>query len=292
VRKIMPCLWFDHQASEAVLFYTSIFDGSKIVRTLYYGDAGPMPKGTVLTVIFQLLGQDFTALNGGPAYQMTPAISFFVECKAETELDAIWEKLSAEGTVLMELQAYPFSPKFGWVADKFGVTWQITLADSPTRITPFFMFVGKQHGKAEKAIKDYVPLFEDSRIDRLERYAHGQQEPEGTVRQARFRLAGQDFIAMDSSGNHQFTFTPAISMFVSCDTQEEIDRLWKELSNGGQAQQCGWVTDTYGISWQIVPGILGDLLGDGMSIESARVMAALLQMEKLDMKRLQQAAGR
>jgi len=291
MRKIMPCLWFDHQAMEAVQFYTAIFDRSKIVQTTLYGDAGPRPKGTILTVIFRLLGQDFTALNGGPAYRITPAISFFVSCRTERELDALWRKLSEGGTVLMELQAYPFSKKFGWVSDRFGVSWQLTLTGTATTIAPLFTFVGKQHGKAEEAIKVWISLFRDSRIDHLERYSAGQEGPVGTVQHARFVMAGQTFMAMDSNREHQFAFTPGLSMFVNCETQEEIDRLWEKLSDGGQPQQCGWVTDRYGVSWQIVPSILGELLGDGMSTRSAKVMAALLQMNKLDMKGLQQAAA-
>ena len=113
--KMFPCLWFDHQAEEAMIFYTSIFKNSKIGEISRYGDAGPMPKGTVLTATFQLDGQDFMALNGGPAFHFTPAVSFFVNCETQAEVDELWQKLSAGGE----------EGQCGWLTDKYGVSWQI-----------------------------------------------------------------------------------------------------------------------------------------------------------------------
>jgi predicted 3-demethylubiquinone-9 3-methyltransferase (glyoxalase superfamily) len=291
MRKIVPCLWFDDQAEEAARFYTSLFPDSRIVSTALYGQGGPRPKGTVMTVTFQLEGQDFTALNGGPAYTFTPAISFFANRATEKEVDELWEKLSNGGTVLMELGEYPFSKRFGWTADRYGVSWQVSLSRAAT-ISPFFMFAGQQHGKAEDAVRFYVSLFKGSRIDTIDRYGAGEGEPEGTVRRASFTLAGQEFMAIDSGGAHAFTFTPALSLFVSCETQEEIDGLWEKLVEGGEEVQCGWVTDRYGVSWQVVPSVLGELVGDGTSAAADRVMTELLTMVKLDVKRLQSAAER
>jgi predicted 3-demethylubiquinone-9 3-methyltransferase (glyoxalase superfamily) len=129
------------------------------------------------------------------------------------------------------------------------------------KTTTFFMFVGKQHGKAEEAIHFYVSLFKNSRIVNLVRYGAGEGEPEGTVKHAVFTLNGQEYMAMDSNQAHQFTFTPAISIFVTCETEEEIDTLFKELSNGGSvfmelnkypfSEKFGWVEDKFGISWQL-----------------------------------------
>ncbi len=187
MQKIVPCLWFDTQAGEAAKFYASLFSRSKIVNTSYYNEAGPMPKGTVLMVTFQLEGQQFMALNGGPAFSFTPALSLFVTCTTEEQVDALWKKLSAGGKVLMELRKYPFSEKFGWVADRFGLTWQLNLTRGETRIDPFLMFVGKQNGKAEEAMKFYTSQFKDSRIEQVERYPAGQG-----------RLPGRSF-TVDSS---------------------------------------------------------------------------------------------
>jgi predicted 3-demethylubiquinone-9 3-methyltransferase (glyoxalase superfamily) len=291
MQKITPFLWFDTQAEEAAKFYTSLFDNSKIGSVRRYGDAGPGPKGSVMTLTFQLAGLRIMALNGGPQFAFTPAISLFVTCKTEKEIDALWKKLSERGKVFMELQKYPFSEKFGWVGDRFGLTWQLNLAGRETKITPFFMFVGQQHGKTEEAMRYWSTLFTGSRIDQIERYGAGREEPEGTVMHARFSLAGQEFMAMDSNREHSFTFTPAISMYVDCKTQEEVDELWEKLSAGGKKGQCGWLEDRYGVSWQIVPSALVELLGDKDPARSAKVMQAMLKMTKLDIKELQKAAS-
>src|SRR5262249_25459297 len=149
---------------------------------------------------------------------------FFVNCETEEEVDGLWNRLSEGGRVLMELDTYPFSKKFGWVADKFGVSWQLSLAGSAQTIDPFFLFVGKQHGKAEEAMNFYSSLFKHSSILNIARYGAGQEEIEGTVVHAVFSLNGQEFMAMESNREeHLFTFTPAISFLVNCETQEEVD---------------------------------------------------------------------
>jgi predicted 3-demethylubiquinone-9 3-methyltransferase (glyoxalase superfamily) len=238
---------------------------------------------------FELEGQEFVALNGGPEFTFTPAISFFVNYETQEEVDALWEKLACEGTVLMELDKYPFSEKFGWVEDKFGVSWQLNLASRKQKIVPSFLFVGEQHGKAEEAMNVYLSLFENSSLIKIERYSTGEGEPEGTVKHALFELDGQEFMAMDSNREHPFTFTPAISLLVNCETQEEVDELWEKLAFGGEKEQCGWLKDKYGVSWQIVPTRLGEMLGDPDPERSQRVMKAMLQMKKIDILTLQEA---
>lgn len=219
--------------------------------------------------------------------------SLFVTCAAENEVDALWAGLSEGGKALMPLQKYPFSEKFGWCADRYGMTWQLNLTGGPKEISPFLLFVGAQNGKAEEAMKFYGSLFPSSRVEHVERYGPGQPGQEGTVMHARFTLAGQQFMAMDSNLEHHFTFTPAQSLYVSCDTQKEIDALWDKLTaGGGKEVECGWVTDKYGVSWQIVPSILGELVGDGTSGRASKVMAAVLKMKKLDIRELEKAAGR
>ena len=290
MQKIMPCLWFDNQSEEAAKLYTSLFDDSRVEHTSRYGEAGPRPKGSVMTVTFRLMGQSFMALNGGPQFSFTPATSFFVGCTTEEEIDRLWRELSKGGKVLMELATYPFSRKFGWASDRFGVSWQLNLADTGKGISPFLMFVGKQHGKAEDAMKSYVSLFKGSRIEQVERYgAERPDETAGTVVHGRFSLAGQTFLTMDSARDHHFTFTPAISFFVNCGTQEEVDELWDKLSAGGAKGQCGWLEDRYGVSWQIVPTALGEMLQDSDAAKSKRVMNAMLKMTKLDIATLRKA---
>src|SRR6266540_1658711 len=277
MQKIRPFLWFDGKAEEAAKFYTSIFKNSEI-RSV-----------SQMSATFQLDGLEFIALNGGPQFKFTPAISFFVKCKTQPEIDDLWKKLSSGGTVLMELDKYPFSEKFGWVQDKFGVSWQLNLTGGARGITPFLMFAGKQHGRAKEAINFYVSLFEDSRVIEIEPYGAGEGEAEGTVKHATFSLNGQEFMAMDSGREHSFTFTEAISLFVRTETQEEIDYFWKKLSADGEKGRCGWLKDKFGVSWQIVPPVLGEFLNDEDEEKSERVMKAMLEMDKLDIKALKRA---
>lgn len=289
MQKITPFLWFDDNAEEAVDFYVSVFGNSKTVSVTRFGEAGPGPKGSVLTVKFELEGQEFTALNGGPRFKFTPAVSFYVACETPQEVDKLWEKLSEGGTALMPLDKYPFSEKFGWVADKFGLSWQLNLASFGQKITPCLMFVGEQNGKAEQAMNFYVSLFKNSSVDRVERYVAGEPNVEGAVKHGVFSLSGQKFIAMDGGKDHAFTLTEAQSFVVDCKTQEEVDEFWKKLSEGGQESQCAWLKDKYGLSWQIVPTVLIDMLQDKDPEKAKRVMEAMLQMTKIDIATLKQA---
>ena len=292
MQKITPFFWFDNQAEEAAELYTSLIDGSRITNIARYTEDSPGQAGSVMTVSFELGGQVFTALNGGPVFSFTPAHSLFVSCESEEELDRIWGGLVEGGQVMMELGEYPFSKKFGWVADRFGLTWQLNLAPRAQKIAPFFLFVGKHHGRAEEAMRMYLSQFEDSSIEKVERFAEGENGEVGRVKHGVFSLAGQDFMAMDSNFDHQFTFTPAFSLFVACETQEEIDRFWDGLSEGGETSQCGWLTDRYGVSWQIVPRVLGEMLQDRDGDRVYRVTQSMLKMTKLDIAELQRAYER
>jgi predicted 3-demethylubiquinone-9 3-methyltransferase (glyoxalase superfamily) len=289
MQKITPFLWFDNQAEEAARFYTSLFDESKIVDTARYGEAGPGPEGTVMTVTFQLAGQEFTALNGGPVFTFSPATSLFVNCETQREIEGLWKRLRPGGMALMELDQYPFSPQFGWVQDRFGLSWQLNLSGRGQKIVPFLTYVSDEGGKAEQAMKDYTSLFPNSGITRIARRGAGEDGFEGTVKHATFTLDGQEFMAMDTTSEHEFTFNPALSLYVNCETQEEVDSLWERLSEGGEKGQCGWLEDRYGVSWQIVPTVLGQLLRDRGREKATRVTKAMLQMTKLDINALQKA---
>ena len=250
---------------------------------------GQRSKGSAMTVSFELEGQNFTALNGGPVFTFTPAISFFVSCEAEEEIDERFKQLSAGGEILMPLQKYPFSEKFGWLEDKFGVSWQLNLARGQQKITPFLTFVGEQYGKAEEAMDFYTSLFRNSGITNIVRVGAEEDEPEGTIKHATFSLSGQAFMVMESSGEHSFSFNEAISFFVNCESQAEVDELWEKLSAVREAEQCGWLKDKYGVSWQIVPTVAIEMLSDPDPEKSKRVMEAVLQMKKIDIKTLQEA---
>jgi predicted 3-demethylubiquinone-9 3-methyltransferase (glyoxalase superfamily) len=289
MQKISPYLWFDDQAEEAIQLYTSIFKNSKIGSITRFSEDVPGPKGKVITVTFELAGQEFLAINGGPEFKFTPSVSFFVRCETEAEIDTLWQALSAGGSVLMDLDRYPFSEKFAWVADKYGVSWQLDLARVPQKIDPFLLFVGEQHGKAEEAIRLYTSLFKDSSITRIVPYSPGTDEPEGSVMHAVFILNGQEFMAMDSSAEHNFSFTPAISFFVTCRDQAEVDYFWERLSTGGEKGPCGWLKDKFGVSWQIIPTVLGELINDPDPEKASRVTQAMLKMSKIEIEELQRA---
>jgi predicted 3-demethylubiquinone-9 3-methyltransferase (glyoxalase superfamily) len=151
------------------------------------------------------------------------------------------------------------------------------------KITPFLWF----DGKAEEAANFYTSIFENSKIVSVMRYGEAGLGPKGTVMSAIFELHGQEFIALN--GGPMFTFSPAISFFVNCQSQEEVDELWEKLSQGGEKQRCGWLKDKYGVSWQIVPTVLGQMLQDKNAEKSKRVMNAMLQMDKLDIADLKRA---
>lgn len=151
------------------------------------------------------------------------------------------------------------------------------------KITTFLTF----NDQAEDAAKLYTSVFEHSKIVSISRYREGGPGPEGAVMSVNFELDGQEFIALN--GGPSFTFAPGISLFVSCETQGEVDELWEKLSEGGEKGQCGWLTDRYGVSWQVVPRVLGEMLSDEDAGRSRRVMDAMLQMTKIDIGRLKQA---
>jgi predicted 3-demethylubiquinone-9 3-methyltransferase (glyoxalase superfamily) len=290
MEKITPHLWFDNNAKEAAKFYTSIFKNSRIknVTTLHN-----TPSGTVEIFTIELLGHEFTLINAGPLFKFNPSVSFLVACSTKEEVDALWEKLSEQGTALIELGEYPFSRKYGWVQDKYGLSWQVMfIGDTKIkqRIIPTLMFVGKQYGKAEEAINFYASVFGNARVDDIFRYNKGEEpDKEGTVKHAAFTLEGQKFAAMDSARGHNFAFNEAISLMVHCDTQKEIDYYWEKLSADPKAEQCGWLKDKYGLSWQIVPNLMDEMLKNDDKKKIARVTETFLQMKKLDIARLKKA---
>jgi predicted 3-demethylubiquinone-9 3-methyltransferase (glyoxalase superfamily) len=151
------------------------------------------------------------------------------------------------------------------------------------KIIPFLWF----DGNAEEAMNFYISIFKNSKVVSVTRYGEAGPGPKGTVMSATFQLEGQDFYALN--GGPQFQFTPAISLFVNCETQQEVDELWEKLSEGGRKDRCGWLQDRYGLSWQVIPTTLGKLLRDKDPEKSNRVMKAMLQMDKIDIQRLKRA---
>ena len=292
MQKITPHLWFDKEAKEAAEFYTSIFKDSEIKSTITLHNT---PSGTVDVVTIKLLGQEFTLISAGPYFKFTPAVSFLVACNTKEEVDGLWKKLSEGGSALMELGEYPFSEKYGWTQDRYGLSWQVMFIgdrEIKQKITPTLMFDGEQCGKAEEAVNFYASVFHNAKVGDILRYGKNEEpDKEGTIKHVAFTLEGQELAAMDSAREYNFTFNEAISVMVHCDTQEEIDYYWGKLSADPRAEQCGWLKDKYGLSWQIVPTVMDEMLKDKDKKKMARVTEAFLKMKKFDIAKLKEAYG-
>ena len=276
---IYPCLTIKGKTAEAADFYINTFGEGKITHTSFY------------VVQIQLSGQRFMLLNEGPSSSPNPSFSFMVTSETAEETEQYWNKLIEEGQSLMPLDAYNWSVKYGWLQDKYGVSWQLYTGsknDTPQKFSPTLMFTGAQAGKTEEAVNFYTTLFPQSTLQGVLKYSEGEGKNTNFVKHAQFDINQYIMMAMDSSADHGFAFNDAISLVVECDTQQEIDTYWEELTgNGGKEVQCGWLTDKYGISWQIVPKALGGLMKEPERAQ--RVMGALMQMKKLVIADLENA---
>lgn len=287
---ITPHLWYDTQAKEAALFYVTLFEHASLIDTSILADT---PSGDTELVSFILEGIEFAAISAGPYFRLNPSISLFVSCKTKEEILTKWNALSEGGKILMPLQSYPFNSYFGWVEDRFGLSWQLMLDETSnpqTTIKSCLLFAEKACGKAYDAISFYVSLFEGSKIHHTSFYPSEEKvETRANLQFASFQLGQQQFIAMDHELKGDFTFNEAFSFMVNCKNQEEIDYYWNALSADPTAEQCGWLKDQFGVSWQIVYENLNDLMFEGTKEEIEQVTQAFMQMKKLDIAALEQA---
>jgi predicted 3-demethylubiquinone-9 3-methyltransferase (glyoxalase superfamily) len=277
-KEIYPCLWFDGNAKEAADYYCTVFNNTQIT------DENPM------VVMWEMNGQKFMGLNGGSTFKPNASISFFVVCETMEEIEEAWNKLTDGGSIFMPLDKYEWSEKYGWVQDKFGISWQLAfgkLKEVGQKYTPTLMFTQDKAGKAEEAIHFYTSVFDNSSIEGILKYEKGDHDTEGNVKHAQFKLYDNVFMAMDSSLEHAFKFDDGISLVVNCDNQKEIDYFWNKLTEGGEESQCGWLKDKYGVSWQIVPSVLGKLMSD--PDRSQRVAQVFMKMKKFDIAELENA---
>ncbi|MEY2901553.1 MAG: hypothetical protein RLY89_659 [Bacteroidota bacterium] len=275
--KTYPCLWFDGQAKAAATFYCSIFPESKIIQE------SPM------VVNWELNGQRFMGLNGGPMFQLNASISVFANFDNIDALNKAWEKLVDGGSVLMPLDKYPWSERYGWLKDKFGLTWQLMLSDN-NLLLPSMLFSNKQFGNAQSAMQLYASIFPSSAIDITELYGPENPEQAGKLMFGQMHLMDKPIILMDGPGDHYFQFNEALSFVVQCEDQAEIDKYWNCLiADGGQESMCGWLKDKFGVSWQIIPASLSKLMSH--SNNGQKVMEALLKMRKLEIAVLEAAAN-
>ncbi|REC53422.1 VOC family protein [Chryseobacterium piscium] len=280
---IFPCLWYDGDAKESAEFYCKIFDGK-------------ITADTPVVLNVELFGQKLMLLNGGPHFEKNASISFMVMCETEDEVQKCWDQLEDGGIVLMALDSYPWSKKYGWIRDKFGVTWQLYLGEkkSVQRIIPTLMFIHQNNGKAIEAMELYTEIFPNSKIENVLKYGEGvndeNHEVPENVQHAHFEIDGYSLFCMDNSYDHKFDFNEGISMVIMTENQEETDHLWSSLTaDGGRESMCGWLKDKFGMSWQIVPKRLIELMGDSDQQKAQNVVQAMMKMQKIVIKDLEEA---
>ncbi len=279
-QRIVPAIWTDNVEESAASYYTEAFREARIL------DQGPL-AGLVSIHGFELL-----LINGGDLYTPNPSIScllnfdpllFGGEEAATQYLDELYAKLN-HGGVLMELGEYPFAKRYAWVQDQFGFSWQLMLTNPEGQPRPFvvpsLMFGGTNHFNAEAATNHYIDLFDASARGALIHYPADAPLDEGSVMFTDFQLMDSWFAAMDSGSFHDFTFTPGVSFMVRCRDQAEIDRYWAGLSAVPEAERCGWCLDHWGVSWQVVPDNIAEL----MAVPETR--DRILQMGKIDLDAL------
>lgn len=288
--RIVPHLWFDKEAKAATALYVSIFPDSKVESVTTIEDS---PSGPTDIVSFRLAGQAFQAISAGPYFKLNPSVSLMVYCPSPGDVDRLWEALSPGGSALMELGSYPFSERYGWIQDRFGLSWQlIWQKDAPSglKIAPSLLFTNAVLGKAEEAMRFYASLVPDSELGTISRYGAGEAPGlEGMVNYASLRLGGLPFVVMDGPGDHSFIFNEAVSFMLRCDSQEEIDRYWEALSAVPEAERCGWLKDRWGLSWQVIPAVMDEMMSKGGKAQIDRVTQAFLKMKKFDIAELERA---
>lgn len=289
MQKIVPHLWFDTDVIQATQTYCDLFENSKILdqSTLY-----DTPSGDVNTVAFQLAGMEFQAL-GAPDFPFNPSISLMVACETKEEVDRLYQALIPGGSELMPLDAYPFSKWYAWISDRYGLSWQIMLVDNieeHPRIRPCLLFGLDACGKAEEAMEHYKNVFSHVQIGYVNRYQEGEAvDPRAKINYGEVTIEGLPLVVMDHGVGGDADFNEAISFIVRCEDEAELDHYWGALSADPEAEQCGWIKDAYGLSWQITPSELETMLLDGNDQQQRAVTQAVLELKKLDMKPLREA---
>jgi predicted 3-demethylubiquinone-9 3-methyltransferase (glyoxalase superfamily) len=286
MQTIVPHLWFEKGAGKAAELYVNAIPGSRVIGHSVLSDT---PSGAVDVVRLSLAGYEIQLLGAGPEFKVNASLSFMVNCPTKDEVDAIYHGLKDGGFEMMPLGEYPFSKRYAWLADRYGVSWQLHYSEQPSpKIIPCQMFTGTNAGKAAEAMEYYTKLFGGETV-LVSHYGAGMEpNTAGMISHARFTLKGQTFGAMDNAHPSDFVFNEAVSYLVYCEDQKEIDRLWAALSTDPSAEACGWCKDRFGFSWQIVPRELDALMSDPAT--AGKVSQAFLQMKKLDLAALKRAA--
>lgn len=294
-QKIVPNIWCNGTAEEQASFYAGVFRDTATDVIARYPEEG-LPEfqqamaGQALTVDVTVRDLRLSLINAGPEFRPNPSISMMCNFDpvlyddAADYLEQVYTALVAGGRVLMELGEYPFSPKYAWIEDRWGVNWQLILTDPDGDPRPFLMpalmFGGAAQNRCREAVDHYIGLFPDSAWGQQAEYpAPTGPAPAGALMFSDFQLLGQWFVAMDSGVEQDFSFDEGVSLMVSAHGQGEIDAYWAGLSRVPEAEQCGWCKDEYGLSWQVVPDTMAELMA------RPDAYAHMMQMGKLEIDR-------
>lgn len=274
------CFWFNGDAQKAVARYAEIFRDTRIISS------NPLVSMAEISTL------RFMALNGGPKYEKNSAFSIFYYCESTEEIDRLYPLLMEGGTAVMPLGRYGWADRYAWVVDRFGMHWQLNndVINNPQKAVPCLLFVHEKRTKLREAIAHYANIFNDHRLLLESLYPEGLgMDPEHLLF-GQFKIGKTVINGLSSTEQHDFDFTPGGSFVVECETQEEIDYLWDKLGKDGRYDMCGWLNDRYGVSWQIVPAVLSELMADPG--HSQAVIETFLPMQKLEIAPLLRAAGR
>ncbi|PZD79429.1 VOC family protein [Mesonia sp. K7] len=278
---IYPCVWMNGTGEEAAKLYSEVFKNTKVV------------KNTPMVKMLELDGQKLMLLDAGSPFKPNASLSFLVANKDEKETERLYKLLEKEGEVLMPLDKYHFSEKYAWVEDKFGVNWQLYTGEKGNTdqyFTPSLMFVNKNNGKAKEAIAFYTSVFPNSSVEGIMEQPEASDEPKGNVAHAQFQLNDFTMAIMENSAAHDFDFNEGVSITVMTNDQKETDYYWKLLTeNGGEESKCSWLKDKYGVSWQIVPKRLVELMNQENQEKAQKVMQAMMQMNKIIIEDIEKA---
>lgn len=276
-QSIYPCLWYNQRAKEATKFYRTLFSDSEITAE------------NILVSLMEIEDQKLLLLNAGPEFVPNPSASLFVNCKSEEEIEKLCLSFTKEGKVLMKLARYNWAEKYAWVKDKYEISWQLFYKPGKERkkIRPSFMFHGSNAGRASEAIGFYTSVFPNSGVKEIIRYSEDENQNVNFIKYSDIFINEFDIILFDSALKYKSQLNESFSLVIECETQDEIDKYWLELSKKGLEGRCGWVKDQFGISWQIVPKVLHELVSDEM--KAPKVVNKLMGMGKLNIRELIEA---
>lgn len=287
MQPIIPHLWYDTEAKEAVAFYVDLF-GGKLDWTYTITDT---PSGDSDLIQFQLGDMTLAAISAGPYFKLNESMSLMVNVASKDEVTRLYQALSEGGRVLMPLGEYPFSPYYVWLEDRFGLSWQLSYApdlDNSYQFDICLLFSQDQVGLAQPMLDYYKDKLPQASVGQLSYYGEGEAAVEAAkLNYAELLVAGQKMIVMDHGYGGEASFNEAFSLMVYVDSQDELNFYYDLLSAVPEAEMCGWVKDQFGISWQIVPRILMEAYDTASPEQIKAVNAAVMTMKRLDFATIQ-----